>query len=79
MTEAGRLDETPATLRDDRPRWQVWTETIFRVALVIVGVPAVWILRSMGIVDMAAWHAVVASVVLVVVAVLGPHVVPASI
>lgn len=40
-----------------------------RIVLVVVGIPAMWVARSTGVVDMSAWKAVVASVLLLLIAV----------
>ncbi len=40
----------------------------WRILLVIVGVPAVWILRACGVVELSVWQAAVASAVLVALA-----------
>lgn len=57
----------PATAQQSR--WWAWTKVTLRVALVVVGIPAVWVARSTDVVDMSVWKAVVASVLLLLIAV----------
>ncbi|UHJ58622.1 hypothetical protein LT337_32765 (plasmid) [Mycolicibacterium fortuitum] len=52
-----------------QPRWWVRMKLALRIALVVVGIPAVWVARSTGVVDMSVWKAVVASVLLLLIAV----------
>ncbi|OKH81616.1 hypothetical protein EB73_27985 [Mycobacterium sp. SWH-M3] len=57
------------TAAAQQPRWWVWTKATLRIALVVVGIPAVWVARSTGVVDMSEWKAVVASALLLLIAV----------
>lgn len=46
------------------PTWRVVLDISWRVLLVIVGIPAVWILRHYAVVDLTAWQAIGISIVL---------------
>lgn len=54
---------------EPRRRWVTALNIAWRLLLVVVGVPAVWILRAMHVVDLSFWQALAASVVLVAIAV----------
>lgn len=60
-------EDVPAAVQ--QLRWWVWMKLTLRIALVVVGIPAVWVARSTGVVDMSVWKAVVASVLLLLIAV----------
>ncbi|MEW2484187.1 hypothetical protein AB0876_31840 [Mycobacterium sp. NPDC049093] len=46
-----------------------WWDITWRLLLIVIGIPAVWILRSTGIVNLSTWHAVGLSVILLLIAV----------
>ena len=68
---AGGFSDSP--VRDARPAWRMWTEIVVRLALVVLGVPAIWVLRAIGILDVSVWHAIGGTVVLALIALVGPH------
>ncbi|MFV8227447.1 hypothetical protein [Mycolicibacterium fortuitum] len=47
----------------------VWWDITWRLLLIIIGIPAVWILRAAGIVNLSLSHAVGLSVILLLIAV----------
>lgn len=51
------------------PTWRVVLDIAWRVLLVFVGIPAVWILRLYEVVHLTAWQATGISIVLFFVAV----------
>lgn len=59
----GRPDE-PAQVKNGR----VWWAITWRLLLILVGIPAVWILRATGIVDLSTWQAIGLSVILLLAA-----------
>ena len=44
----------------------VWWDITWRLLLIIVGIPAVWILRGAGIVNLSPWHAIGLSILLLI-------------
>jgi hypothetical protein len=52
-----------------RRRWVAVLDIAWRVLLVVVGIPAVWILRAAGVIHLSGWHAVGVSAVLLLIAV----------
>lgn len=57
-------DGQPKASGDDEPTWRVVFGIGWRVLLVIVGIPVVWILRHYEVVHLTAWQATGISVVL---------------
>ncbi|SHT83358.1 Uncharacterised protein [Mycobacteroides abscessus subsp. bolletii] len=57
-------DRQPKVSGDDEPTWRVVFDIVWRVLLVAVGIPAVWILRHYEVVHLTAWQATGISVVL---------------
>lgn len=54
---------------DDEPTWRVVCDIAWRVLLVTVGIPVVWILRHYEVVHLTAWQATGISVVLFLLAI----------
>lgn len=57
-------EQEPATKTSKIGEWIDLAVIVLRVLLVIVGIPAVWILRAYGIWDITAWQAAGISLVL---------------
>jgi len=55
--------------------WETQLEIVMRLAIIVVGIPAVWVLRGAGVIHLGAWPAVGLSVTLLLVA-LGSFFVP---
>lgn len=49
-----------------RPRWRAYTMAVLRIALIVVGIPLVWIYRTE--LDWSTWKAAAATLVLVLLA-----------
>lgn len=47
---------------------RLWWDITWRLLLIVIGIPGVWILRAAGIVHLSVWHAVGLSVVLLLIA-----------
>lgn len=56
--------EEPETSSAVEPTWRVVLDIAWRVLLVVVGIPAVWILRHYEVVHLTAWQATGFSIVL---------------
>lgn len=52
--------------------WREVVDISWRLLLVFVGIPVVWIMRSLGVIDLSFWRAVGISVVLFLAAI-GAH------
>lgn len=57
-------EQKPDTRSSKFAEWIDLAGILLRVLLVIVGIPAVWILRAFGIWHITAWHAALISLVL---------------
>lgn len=57
-------EQEPATSQSRFAEWLDVLGVVLRVMLVLVGIPAVWILRAYGIWDISAWQAAGISLVL---------------
>lgn len=57
-------DGQPKVSGDDESAWRVVFDIAWRVLLVTVGIPVVWILRHYEVVHLTAWQATGISVVL---------------
>lgn len=53
---------------DEKGGWLAIVDIGWRLVLVFVGIPTVWILRAYDVVHLSTWQAVVASVVLLAIA-----------
>ena len=47
---------------------RVWWAITWRLLLIVVGIPAVWILRATGVVNLSTWQAIGLSVILLLAA-----------
>lgn len=59
----GQPDESPADQNG-----HVWWAITWRLLLIVVGIPAVWILRATGVVNLSTWQAFGLSVILLLAA-----------
>lgn len=50
-------------------RWAPVFNVVWRVLLVVVGIPAVWVLRAAGVIHLSGWQAVGLSVLLLLIAI----------
>ncbi|SIJ22467.1 Uncharacterised protein [Mycobacteroides abscessus subsp. abscessus] len=49
--------------------WRTTLDVVWRLLLIFLGIPAVWVLRAYGVLDLSIWQAIVGSALLLAIAV----------